>query len=105
MPRPKGSIGATKMKIMAIMYHHCNHDQDCYGYGIWQCLQDHFRIYLKDCAIRNVYHHLEDLRDMGYIKEIQGEDDNRTLYRITEKGRSIRDEFDIYLDILKEELS
>ncbi|MFP3951001.1 MAG: hypothetical protein ACLFVP_02500 [Candidatus Bathyarchaeia archaeon] len=104
MPRPKGSVGETKMKIMAVMYHHCKHDEDCYGYRIWQCLQKHFRIYLRDCAIRNVYHHLDDLCEMEYITKIQGVDDTRTLYRITEEGRSIKDQYEIYLDILREDL-
>jgi chromosome condensin MukBEF complex kleisin-like MukF subunit len=103
MPKPMGSIGSTKKKILAIIYKNCKEGEDCYGYSIWQCLKENFLIYLNDCDIRNVYHHLNDLCEMNYIHQIEsGEEDNRTLYRIAPGGLGIRDQYQQYLEILNE---
>jgi len=61
LPKPKGTLGGTKMKIMAIICHNCEKGSDSYGYTIWQSLKDVFHIYLNDCDVRNVYHHLKEL--------------------------------------------
>ena len=67
MVKPKGTTGATKMKIMAIIDHNCGNGADSYGYTIWQSLKAHFYIYLTDGDVRNVYHHLKELTELGYI--------------------------------------
>ncbi len=93
MPRKQGSIGKTKLMILAIIYHLEKHKERPYGYAIWQILKRVFKSYLKPADIRNIYHHLEDLARMEYIerKEIQtvkGVPD-RQIYVLTEKGREI----------------
>jgi DNA-binding PadR family transcriptional regulator len=106
MPKPKGSLGATKMKIMALMNHHCNHDKECYGYDIWQCLQNHFHIFINESDIRNVYHHLTDLCSLGFIEKLEDEmNTNKTLYRITEQGIDIQERYMPYLNLLRQELN
>jgi len=67
MVKPKGTTGATKMKIMAIIDHNCGNGADSYGYTIWQSLKAHFYIYLTDGDVRNVYHHLKELTELGYL--------------------------------------
>ncbi|RLI20730.1 hypothetical protein DRO54_05545 [Candidatus Bathyarchaeota archaeon] len=93
MPRKQGSIGQTKLMILAIIYHLEKHKEGPYGYAIWQILKKVFKSYLKPTDVRNIYHHLEDLVRMKYIekKEIQtvkGVPD-RQIYVLTEKGREI----------------
>jgi DNA-binding PadR family transcriptional regulator len=103
LPKPKGSIGSTKMKIMAIIHYNTKNEKDCYGYGIWQYLKKIFHTYLNDCDIRNVYHHLNDLCDMKYLeKKNEFNQDNRGLYRITSDGLSVEGQYKLYLSILEE---
>ena len=103
MPKPKGTMGATKMKIMAIICHNCEYGNESYGYNIWQSLKGVFHIYLNDCDVRNVYHHLKELCELDLAVRIEGEaaDSNtRCLYRLTEKGTSMRDRYSPYLEIV-----
>ncbi|MCW3978578.1 MAG: helix-turn-helix transcriptional regulator [Candidatus Bathyarchaeota archaeon] len=103
MPKPKGTTGATKMKIMAIICHNCEYGRDAYGYNIWQSLKELFYIYLNDCDVRNVYHHLKELCDLGLVARVEGEGadaDNRCLYRLTETGQGMRDRYTPYLEIV-----
>ena len=104
MVKPKGSTGATKMKIMAIIDHNCVNGADSYGYTIWQSLKDYFHTYLTDSDVRNVYHHLKELTELGYLirEESIFEDSNkRCLYSITENGRSLENRYSPYLDIVR----
>jgi len=102
LPKPKGSIGATKMKIMAVICHNGECGRDSYGYRVWQALKSHFYVYLNDCDVRNVYHHLNGLCELGLIERLQTpEDADRCLYRLTEKGRNLQDRYHPYLEVLR----
>ena len=104
MPKPKGTTGATKMKIMAIIRHNCEHGEVAYGYTIWQSLKDVFHIYLSDSDVRNVYHHLKELADLDYIMREEGHQDDptkRCLYQITERGMTLEDRYLPYLEIVR----
>lgn len=101
MPKPKGTMGATKMKIMAVICHNGECGRESYGYGIWQSLKENFHMYLNDNDVRNVYHHLEDLCDLEMINRMRGrEDDSRCFYELTEKGLILKDKYQKYLEIL-----
>jgi DNA-binding PadR family transcriptional regulator len=101
MPKPRGTTGATKMKILAVMCHNHECDLDSYGYNIWQDLKEYFHIYMNDNDIRNIYHHLNDLKTLGYIDKCEYEsDDPRCFYRITSQGLEIKNRYGIYMDIL-----
>jgi DNA-binding PadR family transcriptional regulator len=100
LPRPHGSIGATKLKILAIIHHNGVH----HGYGIWTILQEHFHLYLDEQSRRNVYHHLHDLNDLGFVKRDpdQTHENASTThpYQLTDEGKKLEDKFRKYLDIL-----
>ena len=94
-------MGATKMKVMAIICHNCEYGNESYGYNIWQSLKGVFHIYLNDCDVRNVYHHLKELGDLDLVARVEGEDaDKRCLYRLTERGQGMRDRYTPYLKIV-----
>ena len=102
--KPKGTTGATKMKIMAIIRHNCEEGVDSYGYTIWQTLKENFHIYLGDSDVRNVYHHLKELTELGYILRQESAEDDPTkkcLYTITEAGRGLENRYTPYLDIIR----
>jgi DNA-binding PadR family transcriptional regulator len=104
MVKPKGTIGATKMKIMAIVCYNCDHGEESYGYNIWQSLKNHFYIYLRDSDVRNVYHHLKELNKFGYLERMSSVEDDpnkRCLYTITEEGRNLESYYSPYLEIVK----
>ena len=104
MVKPKGTTGATKMKIMAIIDHNCGNGADSYGYTIWQSLKDHFHIYLTDGDVRNVYHHLKELTELGYLiraESLLEDPTKRCLYTLTENGRSLENRYSPYLDIVR----
>lgn len=102
MPKPFGTIGATKMKIMAIICHNLESGNDAYGYSIWQNLKDSFYIYMNENDIRNVYHHLNDLCELNYIVRNKTDDiDPKCYYQITEQGKEIRQRYDKFLEILQ----
>jgi DNA-binding PadR family transcriptional regulator len=104
LPKPKGTTGATKMKIMAIIRHNCERGEVAYGYTIWQSLKGIFHIYLTDSDVRNVYHHLKELTDLEYIvRDDNYQDDTvkRCLYQLTEKGMALEDRYNPYLDIVR----
>jgi DNA-binding PadR family transcriptional regulator len=101
MPKPKGTCGATKMKIMAVISHNCDKGKDSYGYEIWQQLKDNFFVYMDDNDIRNVYHHLNDLCNLGYIAKTGDSDEcPKCYYTITDMGQKIRHRFDHFIEIL-----
>jgi DNA-binding PadR family transcriptional regulator len=104
MVKPKGSTGATKMKIMAIICYNQDCKVDSYGYNIWQTLKDPFITYLNDCDVRNVYKHLKELQEMGFLDRIEKEaveEGNRCLYSLTEKGHDLSNKFEPYLKFLQ----
>jgi hypothetical protein len=90
------------MKIMAIIHYNSENNLECYGYGIWQLLKNTFHTYLNDCDIRNVYHHLNDLCSLKYLeKNLEPNEDNRSLYKITSDGLMIQEQYQPYLSILE----
>ena len=101
MPKPKGTCGATKMKIMAVISAHEEIGLKSYGYNLWQCLKNNFYIYMNDSDIRNVYHHLNDLCGLGYIAKCpEDSDDIKQCYRMTESGKALQGKYQPFLDIL-----
>ena len=101
MPKPKGTCGATKMKIMSAISAHEEIGKKSYGYNLWQCLKNNFYIYMNDSDIRNVYHHLNDLCGLGYITKCpEDSDDVKQCYRMTDSGRALQIKYKPYLDIL-----
>jgi hypothetical protein len=104
LPKPKGTCGSTKLKIMAIICLNCDSEDISYGYNIWQSLKGQFHIYLNDCDVRNVYHHLKELRAMEFLEKLEPDESNedtRSLYMITEKGRGMHIKYEPYLKILQ----
>lgn len=101
MPKPKGTCGATKMKILAVIRVHEELGKKSYGYNIWQCLKQNFYTYMNDKDIRNVYHHLNDLCGLGYIRKCpEMSDDVKQCYKITDSGKSLKERFSTYTEIL-----
>jgi len=93
MPRKRGTIGKTKLMMLAIIYHLEKQREKPYGYAIWQILKTVFKSHLKPTDIRNIYHHLQDLTKMEYLRKgemqtVKGFPD-RQIYVLTEKGRKI----------------
>ena len=102
MPKPKGTCGATKMKILSVIYTHQQLGKKSYGYNIWLCLKTNFYVYINDSDIRNVYHHLNDLHKLGYIiKCPEMSDEVKQCYKITEEGTGLKSRFDPFLAILE----
>lgn len=106
VPKPRGTTGATKMKIMAIICYHdeCARIHESYGYNIWQVLKKYFHIYLNDGDIRNVYHHLKGLCNFNLLAREETQalgPTNRCLYQMTDKGQSIKQKFKPYLEIIR----
>jgi len=102
--KPKGTTGGTKMKIMAIIKYNCDNGADSYGYTIWQSLKNNFHIYLTGGDVRNVYHHLKELTDLGYLNREENlleDPTNKCLYTITENGRGLETRYSPYLDIVR----
>lgn len=104
MPKPRGTAGATKMKIMAIICYNWECGIESYGYNIWQALKSNFHMYINDGECRNVYHHLKDLCEMGMLERenVQGGGSNRFIYRPTPKGLSLRERFAPYLEVVRQ---
>jgi DNA-binding PadR family transcriptional regulator len=101
MPKPKGTCGATKMKIMAVINVHEQLGKESYGYNIWQCLKKNFYTYLNDNDIRNVYHHLNDLNSLGYIEKCPtSSEDSKQCYSLTDSGKALEEKYSHFLEIL-----
>ena len=102
MTKPRGTCGATKMKILAVIYTNEKYGQESYGYNIWQCLKDQFYTYMNDNDIRNVYHHLNDLCSLGYIKKCsENSDEIKQCYKITQTGVNIEEKYRHFIEILE----
>ena len=69
MPKPQGSIGETKFKILAIIYRNDVDGNDSYGYSIWNSMKKRLYCYLDNANLRNVYRHLKDLEEAGLIEK------------------------------------
>lgn len=103
MPKPAGTCGATKMKIMAIICYNGENGNESYGYSIWQTLKEHFHMYITDDDIRNVYHHLNGLCEVNLIsREDAQSGDMRCFYNMTEQGFASKEKYRQYLEILYE---
>lgn len=103
MPKPKGTCGATKMKILAIISHNMQNNKESYGYRIWQILQKNFYIYMNDNDIRNVYHHLNDLCSLGYLSKRDGpEDCPKCFYKLTPQAKILENRFNKFVNILEQ---
>ncbi len=106
MPRPVGTIGETKLKILAIIHQNELRGITSYGYNIWITLKKKFHCYLDDKNLRNVYRHLKDLSEAGLVKkganQLAENAPKRQLYSLTNKGRRFKPKFSKYLQILEE---
>ena len=92
------------MKIMAIIYNNQYSGTQSYGYLIWQSLKELFHIYLNDCDVRNVYHHLKELHELDLIERkdsSQIDANKRCFYTITGKGIEMKGRYDPYIEILE----
>lgn len=100
LTRPQGSIGETKLKILAIIHH----NGASHGYSVWTTLKEKFHVYLDEQSRRNVYHHLQDLHDLGLVKRgtSQTSENSPTTYphRLTDKGKELESKFRKYLNLL-----
>ena len=108
MPRPIGTMGETKFKILAIIYFNEYQGTVTYGYDIWRILKRVFHFYLDEGDLRNVYRHLKDLEKSGLINRgpqqtIKGVP-KRQPYFLTEKGRDIKQKFARYVDVLSKQI-
>ena len=75
-------FGVTKLKILEIM----GVKRETYPYELWKTLREDYGIHI---ALRNVYAHIKDLEEGGYIKKTREEKINgrKTIfYTITRKG-------------------
>jgi DNA-binding PadR family transcriptional regulator len=104
VPKPQGTIGETKFKILSIIYRNDVDGTVSYGYSIWAIMKRRFYCYLDDADLRNVYRHLKDLEKAGLIeksnKQTGANSPERQLYLLTEKGRQLKNKFNRYLQIL-----
>lgn len=104
MPKPLGTCGSTKMKILAIICHNGDRGNESYGYDIWKTMKESFHIYLGDNDIGNVYRHLNDLCTLNFITRADEDPDGRCFYRITEDGIALQTKYNHFLDLLENEL-
>ena len=105
MPKPQGTIGETKFKILSIVYRNDVDGNGSYGYGIWAIMKKRFYCYLDDANLRNVYRHLKDLEEAGLIEksttQTRENSPERQLYLLTESGRQLKARFNKYLQKLE----
>jgi hypothetical protein len=105
MPKPVGTCGATKKKIMAIICYNHENSRESYGYNIWQTLKDQFHTYIDDNEVRNVYTHLNGLCGLNLIARADPQSgDLRCLYNMTDEGFAQKGKYDQYLQILRQKL-
>ena len=106
MPKPKGTTGSTKMKILSVICFNQECGNESYGYNIWLDLKQSFFMYMNDNDIRNVYHHLNDLCRLGYLqRDKTQEESGKCLYHLTNTGLNVRPRFDMYLEAFKQRKS
>lgn len=100
MTRPQRTIGETKLKILAII-----HDNGAsHGYNIWMLLKARYHCYLDDACLRNVYHHLRDLKQRGLVERTLSQTNTSAPanhpYILTDRGILFEEKFKKYLNIL-----
>jgi DNA-binding PadR family transcriptional regulator len=105
MPRPVGTIGGTKLKILAIIFYNDLKGITSYGYNIWTILKTRYYHYMEDGNLRNVYRHLKELERFGLIEKGVSQSVKgapvRQLYSLTEKGKGLKEKFGHYLSVLE----
>lgn len=105
MPRPIGTIGETKFKILSIIYLNELRGIMTYGYDIWRILKEKFHTYLDPGDLRNVYRHLKDLERFGLISRGKPQTveaaPKRQTYLLTDKGKVMKERYARYVDILE----
>lgn len=105
MPKPQGTIGETKFKILSIIYRNDVAGNGSYGYQIWMVMKKRFYCYLDDANLRNIYRHLKDLEEAGLIqkskKQTGRNSPERQFYLLTESGRQLKNRFNKYFQILE----
>ena len=105
MGKPKGSIGETKLKILAILSHNDHTRTPSYGYNIWKILNEQYYDCLGENGLRNVYHHLHDLQSqkliINHMRQSIEDTPERRLYQLTEKGMTLQKQFERYLKPLR----
>jgi len=103
MPKPAGTCGSTKMRILAIICHNSENGRQTYGYDIWKTMKQRFHTYMNDSDVGNVYHHLTDLYTLNFISRVDESPDGRCYYRITDEGLALRGRYRNFIDILERE--
>lgn len=105
MGKPKGTVGETKLKILAILSHNDHSKNPSYGYNIWKTLNEQYYCCLGEDGLRNVYHHLNDLKNQKLItnqqSQIVEDKPERRIYHLTEKALNLKEQFNRYLKPLK----
>lgn len=100
MPRPQRSIGETKLKILAIIHE----KGPSHGYSIWMTLKERYHCYLDDACLRNIYHHLRDLKTNGLVERTLSQTSKHAPvnypYILTDRGILFEEKFRKYLNIL-----
>lgn len=108
MTRPVGTIGETKLKILAIIHRNEYCGEVSYGYNIWATLKEELYCYMNPGNLRNVYRHLKDLINLGLIKKSRSQSSDkapeRKLYCLTKDGRQMKQDFRKYLQLLHSEI-
>ena len=100
MARPKGSIGETKMRLLAILYENEKSGNASYGYACWKELSRKYQTCMGDDGLRNVYHHLDGLLDSELVnrnaEQASPRAPQRHLYSLTVKGRNLFTKYERY---------
>jgi DNA-binding PadR family transcriptional regulator len=101
LARPKGSIGETKLRVLAILYLNEEKGDTSYGYAVWKELSRKYETCLGEDGLRNVYHHLEGLLDSELVSRSAVQPSPRApqrhLYGLTVKGRSLFTKYERYV--------
>ena len=90
MPKPQGTIGETKFKILSIVYRNDVDGNGSYGYGIWAIMKKRFYCYLEEAGLIE--------KSTTQTRENSPE---RQLYLLTESGRQLKARFNKYLQKLE----
>ena len=99
MPRPHRTIGETKLKILAIIHAY----GPLHGYSIWTTLKERYHCYLDDTCLRNVYHHLRDLKKRGLVERTLSQPNAHAPvnhpYILTDRAIPFEEKYKKYLNI------
>ena len=104
MPKPAGTLGSTKMKILALVCENNDCGKESYGYEIWKELKEHFYIFLSDNDIGNVYNHLNDLCKSNHLLRENESPDGRCYYKMTDEGLALREKYSQYIGIIENKM-